>query len=71
MLLSVWVAEWVLDEDPYDQRLGQANHSTLGDAIGRDKRARLGGSAGVITPKSHTPVEAVAIMTGATTLQKG
>jgi fructose transport system ATP-binding protein len=33
--------------------------------------ARLGGSAGVITPKSHTPVEAVAIMTGATTLQKG
>jgi fructose transport system ATP-binding protein len=33
--------------------------------------ARLGGSAGVITPKSHTPTEAVAIMTGATTLQKG
>ena len=27
--------------------------------------------AGVITPKSHTPTEAVAIMTGATTLQKG
>jgi fructose transport system ATP-binding protein len=25
----------------------------------------------VITPKSHTPTEAVAIMTGATTLQKG
>ena len=33
--------------------------------------ARLGGVAGVITPKSHTPTEAVAIMTGATTLQKG
>ena len=33
--------------------------------------ARLGGCAGVITPKSHTPTEAVAIMTGATTLQKG
>lgn len=33
--------------------------------------ARLGGSAGVITPKSHTPTEAVAIMTGATTLAKG
>ena len=30
--------------------------------------ARLGGCAGVITPKSHTPTEAVAIMTGATTL---
>jgi fructose transport system ATP-binding protein len=29
---------------------------------------RLGGSAGVITPKSHTMSEAVAIMTGATTL---
>ncbi|MGI3780943.1 MAG: ATP-binding cassette domain-containing protein, partial [Janthinobacterium lividum] len=27
--------------------------------------ARLGGCAGVITPKSHTPTEAVAIMTGA------
>ena len=33
--------------------------------------ARLGGCAGVITPQSHTPTEAVAIMTGATTLQKG
>jgi fructose transport system ATP-binding protein len=33
--------------------------------------ARLGGSAGVITPQSHTPTEAVAIMTGATTLAKG
>ncbi len=33
--------------------------------------ARLGGVAGVITPKSHTPTEAVAIMTGATTLKKG
>lgn len=33
--------------------------------------ARLGGCAGVITPESHTPTEAVAIMTGATTLQKG
>jgi len=33
--------------------------------------ARLGGCAGVITPSSHTPTEAVAIMTGATTLQKG
>ena len=33
--------------------------------------ARLGGSAGVITPKSHTPTEAVAIMTGATTMAKG
>jgi fructose transport system ATP-binding protein len=33
--------------------------------------ARLGGCAGVITPKSHTPTEAVAIMTGATTLAKG
>ena len=33
--------------------------------------ARLGGSAGVITPKSHTPTEAVAVMTGATTLAKG
>ncbi|MGL5811033.1 MAG: ATP-binding cassette domain-containing protein [Nocardioides sp.] len=29
---------------------------------------RLGRCAGVITPKSHTPNEAVAIMTGATTL---
>jgi fructose transport system ATP-binding protein len=33
--------------------------------------ARLGGCAGVITPRSHTPTEAVAIMTGATTLQRG
>jgi fructose transport system ATP-binding protein len=33
--------------------------------------ARLGGCAGVISPKSHTPTEAVAIMTGATTLKKG
>jgi fructose transport system ATP-binding protein len=33
--------------------------------------ARLGGCAGVITPKSHTPTEAVAIMTGATTLERG
>ncbi|MET3803367.1 fructose transport system ATP-binding protein [Nakamurella sp. UYEF19] len=33
--------------------------------------ARLGGCAGVITPQSHTPMEAVAIMTGATTLDKG
>ncbi|GAA3694696.1 ATP-binding cassette domain-containing protein [Microlunatus aurantiacus] len=33
--------------------------------------ARLGGCAGVITPKSHTPTEAVAIMTGATTLARG
>jgi fructose transport system ATP-binding protein len=33
--------------------------------------ARLGGCAGVITPQSHTPTEAVAIMTGAATLQKG
>ena len=33
--------------------------------------ARLGGCAGVITPKSHTPTEAVAVMTGATTLDKG
>ena len=32
--------------------------------------ARLGGCAGVITPKSHTPTEAVAIMTGATTLRR-
>ncbi len=32
---------------------------------------RLGGCAGVITPQSHTLTEAVAIMTGATTLQKG
>lgn len=30
---------------------------------------RLGRGAGVITPKSHTPSEAVAIMTGAATLQ--
>jgi fructose transport system ATP-binding protein len=33
--------------------------------------ARLGGCAGVITPQSHTPTEAVAIMTGATTLERG
>ena len=33
--------------------------------------ARLGGCAGVITPRSHTPTEAVAIMTGATTLERG
>ena len=33
--------------------------------------ARLGGCAGVITPKSHTPTEAVAVMTGATTLARG
>ncbi len=32
---------------------------------------RLGGCAGVITPRSHTQTEAVAIMTGATTLEKG
>ena len=31
---------------------------------------RLGGSAGVITPRSHTMSEAVAIMTGATTLEE-
>ncbi len=31
---------------------------------------RLGGSAGIITPKSHTMSEAVAIMTGATTLDE-
>jgi fructose transport system ATP-binding protein len=31
---------------------------------------RLGRCAGVITPKSHTPNEAVAIMTGATTLEE-
>ena len=29
---------------------------------------RLGRGAGVITPESHTPSEAVAIMTGAATL---
>ena len=33
--------------------------------------ARLGGCAGIITPQSHTPTEAVAIMTGAATLQQG
>jgi len=33
--------------------------------------ARLGGCAGVITPQSHTPTEAVAVMTGATTLERG
>jgi fructose transport system ATP-binding protein len=33
--------------------------------------ARLGGCAGIITPQSHTPTEAVAIMTGAATLQNG
>ncbi len=33
--------------------------------------ARLGGCAGIITPQSHTPTEAVAIMTGAATLQTG
>jgi fructose transport system ATP-binding protein len=33
--------------------------------------ARLGGCAGVITPQSHIPTEAVAIMTGVTTLEKG
>ncbi|MGI8457674.1 MAG: ATP-binding cassette domain-containing protein [Propionibacteriaceae bacterium] len=33
--------------------------------------ARLGGCAGVITPASHRPTEAVAIMTGATTLERG
>jgi fructose transport system ATP-binding protein len=31
---------------------------------------RLGRAAGVITPRSHTPAEAVAIMTGAVTLQQ-
>ena len=31
---------------------------------------RLGRAAGVITPDSHTPAEAVAIMTGATTLEE-
>jgi fructose transport system ATP-binding protein len=31
---------------------------------------RLGGVAGVITPQSHTPAEAVAIMTGAMTLEQ-
>ena len=34
-----------------------------------DPHSRLGGCAGIITPQSHTPTEAVAIMTGATTLQ--
>jgi hypothetical protein len=33
--------------------------------------ARLGGCAGVIAPRSHPPTEAVAIMTGATTMAKG
>src|SRR3954467_98371 len=33
--------------------------------------ARLGGSAGVITPKSHTPAGGVGIVTGATPRQKG
>ena len=31
---------------------------------------RLGRSAGVVTPKTHTPNEVVAIMTGATTLEE-
>jgi ABC-type sugar transport system ATPase subunit len=30
---------------------------------------RLGRGAGVVTPQSHTPAEAVAIMTGAVTLE--
>jgi len=32
---------------------------------------RLGGRAGVITPESHTMNDAVAIMTGARTLEPG
>ena len=31
---------------------------------------RLGGGAGVITPKTHTMADAVAIMTGAATLDE-
>ncbi|MEP6851846.1 MAG: ATP-binding cassette domain-containing protein [bacterium] len=45
------------------------NMPNVFDVADRIQIQRLGRSAGVITPQSHTPSEAVAIMTGATTLQ--
>ncbi len=40
------------------------------DVADRIHIQRLGRAAGVISPQSHTPAEAVAIMTGATTLEE-
>ena len=46
------------------------NMPNVFDVADRIHIQRLGRCAGVITPQSHTPTEAVAIMTGATTLQE-
>lgn len=47
------------------------NMPTVFEVADRIHIQRLGRGAGVITPKSHTPTEAVAIMTGAATLKAG
>ena len=58
--------------DLRDQGLGviliSHNMPNVFEVADRIHIQRLGRSAGVITPDSHTPSEAVAIMTGATTL---
>ena len=46
------------------------NMPNVFDVADRIHIQRLGRCAGVITPQSHTPNEAVAIMTGATTLEE-
>jgi len=46
------------------------NMPNVFEAADRIHIQRLGRCAGVITPQSHTPAEAVAIMTGATTLEQ-
>jgi fructose transport system ATP-binding protein len=46
------------------------NMPNVFDVADRIHIQRLGRCAGVITPQSHTPAEAVAIMTGATTLEQ-
>lgn len=45
------------------------NMPNVFDVADRIQIQRLGRSAGVITPKTHTPTDAVAIMTGALTLE--
>jgi fructose transport system ATP-binding protein len=61
-----------LVRDMRDRGLGiiliSHNMPNVFDVSDRIHIQRLGRSAGVITPKTHTPSEAVAIMTGATTL---
>ncbi|WP_163507296.1 ATP-binding cassette domain-containing protein [Fodinicola acaciae] len=47
------------------------NMPTVFEVADRIHIQRLGRCAGVVTPKSHTPTEAVAIMTGAATLEAG